>query len=155
SFVVQVCTLWRRTGRHDVLKRFWPALTRAMEHLHGMAPHGVPVGGTTFDVWDLPGIFVYNATLYLAALRLMIDSARYIEPSHAHRYHPRFAACTDVLENELWDDRGFYRTTPDRPTVFTGALAGDWAARYAGADPVLDPARAASHLRQAHRALVL
>jgi non-lysosomal glucosylceramidase len=155
SQVIQVCTAWRRTGRHDVLERFWPSLTRGMEYLHGLAPEGVPLGGTTFDVWDLPGVFVYSATLYLAALRLMIDAAAQLEPACAAIYQSRFAACTDVLEERLWDDRGFYRTSPDRPTLFTGALAGDWAARYAGADPVVDPARAASHLRHAHRALVL
>jgi uncharacterized protein (DUF608 family) len=150
-----VCTLWRQTGRRDLLERFWPALTRGMEYLHGLAPRGVPEGGTTYDVWDFPGVFVYSATLYLATLRLMIGAAAHLEPERGAVYRSRFSACTDVLERDLWDDRGFYRTTPDRPTIFTGALAGDWAARYAGVDPVLDPARAASHLRHAHRSLVL
>jgi hypothetical protein len=33
--------------------------------------------------------------------------------------------------------------------------AGDWAARLAGLDPVVDPERAATHLRHAHRVLVV
>ena len=125
-----------------------------MEYLHGLAPRGVPEGGTTFDVWDFPGAFVYTATLYLASLRFMVGLAPHIEPALAAIYDERYHACANVLENQLWDDRGFYRTTPERETVFTAALAGDWAARHAGLDPVLDPARAASHLRHAHRLLV-
>ncbi|MBI3770783.1 MAG: hypothetical protein HY271_20125 [Deltaproteobacteria bacterium] len=154
SLVLQVGTVWRQTGDRDLLERFWPALTRGMEYLHGRAPRGVPEGGTTFDVWHFPGAFAYTATLYLAALRLMADVAPHVEPERAAIYRERYVACTDVVERELWDDRGFYRTTPARDTIFTAALAGDWAARYAGLDPILDPARAASHLRHAHRLLV-
>ncbi len=154
SLVVQVGTAWRQTGRRDVIERFWPALTGGMEYLAGRAPHGVPEGGTTYDVWSLAGAFAYTATLYLAALRVMIDLASHLAPERVAVYTARYAACTDVVEGTLWDDRGFYRTTPERETVFTAALAGDWAARYAGLDPVLDPARAASHLRHAHRLLV-
>jgi uncharacterized protein (DUF608 family) len=154
SLVLQVGTAWRQTGRADLLERFWPALTRGMEYLHGRAPGGVPEGGTTFDVWNFPGTFAYTATLYLASLRLMEEIARRVEPDRAAIYHQRYVACADVVERDLWDDRGFYRTTPDRDTIFTAALAGDWAARYAGLQPVLDPARAASHLRHAHRLLV-
>ena len=84
----------------------------------------------------------------------MTDVAAHVEPERAAVYRDRALACTGVIEDELWDDRGFYRTTPERDTIFTAALAGDWAARYAGLDPVLDPARAASHLRHAHRLLV-
>jgi uncharacterized protein (DUF608 family) len=155
SLVLQIGTLWRQSGRREVLERFWPALTSGMEYLAGLAPHGVPEGGTTYDVWELPGVFVYSATLYLAALRMMGDLAAHVEPDRAALYQRRYAACADVVERDLWDDRGFYRTTPERDTIFTAALAGDWAARYAGLDPVLDPARAASHLRHAHRRLVL
>lgn len=154
SLVLQAGTAWRRSGDREMLERFWPVLVRGMEYLHGLAPRGAPEGGTTYDVWDIPGVFVYSATLYLATLRMMVELAAHVEPDLAASYRTRYATCANLVDSALWDDRGFYRTTPERETVFTAALAGDWAARYAGLDPVLDPARASSHLRHAHRLLV-
>jgi uncharacterized protein (DUF608 family) len=154
SLVLQVGRLWRTTGRRDVLERFWPALAAGMEYLNRLAPRGVPEGGTTYDVWDFPGVFVYSATLYLAALRTMRALAAAIEPARGASYDARYAACARRLDEELWDPRGFFRSSETKPTIFTAALAGDWAARWSGLDPVVDPARAASHLRHQQRVLV-
>jgi hypothetical protein len=153
SLVLQVGKMWRTTGRADVLERFWPALARAMEYLHGLAPRGVPEGGTTYDVWHFPGVFIYTATLYLASLRMMLDLAASAEPAREPAYRARFAACARRVD-ELWDTRGWFRTAEGTDTIFTAALAGDWIARYAGLEPVVDPRRAASHLRHQHRVLV-
>jgi uncharacterized protein (DUF608 family) len=153
SFVLQAGKLWRITGRRDVLDRFWPAMARGMEYLHGIAPHGVPEGGTTYDVWDFPGTFAYTATLYLAALRTAIDCAGAADPASVARYEERFATAARRTD-ALWDARGFFRSTETIDTIFTAALAGDWAARYAGLEPVVDPARAARHARHQHRVRV-
>ncbi|MGH7895311.1 MAG: GH116 family glycosyl-hydrolase [Candidatus Binatia bacterium] len=152
SFVLQAGKLWRITGREDVLDRFWPAMVRGLEYLHGIAPQGVPEGGTTYDVWDFPGTFIYTATLYLATLRTMLDCARTADPSLLARYEARYATAAQRTET-LWDARGFYRSCETIDSIFTAALAGDWAARYAGLDPVVEPSRAASHLRHQHRVL--
>ena len=154
SLVLQVGRLWRTTGRRDVLERFWPALTRGVEYLDGLAPRGVPEGGTTYDVWDFPGAFVYSATLYLATLRTMQALAAAIEPARRAAYGTRWATCARRLDEDLWDGRGFFRSSETSDTIFTAALAGDWAARWIGLDPVVDPGRAASHLRHQHRVLV-
>jgi uncharacterized protein (DUF608 family) len=154
SFVLQAGKLWRTTGRADVLERFFPAMARGMEYLHGLAPHGVPEGGTTYDVWDFPGTFVYTATLYLAALRTMTACAAVADPALVDRYVARFAAAA-ARTDALWDARGYWRSSETTDTIFTAALAGDWAARLAGLEPVVAPERARSHLRHAHRVLVL
>jgi uncharacterized protein (DUF608 family) len=153
SFVLQVAKHWRTTGRADVIERFWPALVAGMEHLDRLAPDGVPEGGTTYDIWDFPGTFVYSATLYLAALATMIAVATRIDPARVPAYRARSARCAARLD-ALWNPRGYFQTTATQDSIFTSALAGDWAARYAGLDPVVDPARATSHLRHAHRVLV-
>jgi hypothetical protein len=111
--------------------------------------------GTTYDVWDFPGAFVYSATLYLATLRTMGVLAAAIEPSRAAGYEARYAACARRLDEDLWDPRGFFRSSETRDTIFTAALAGDWAVRWLGLEPIVDPMRAASHLRHQHRVLVL
>lgn len=154
SLVLQVARHWRVGGRRDVLERFWPALRHGMDYLASIAPHGVPEGGTTYDVWDFPGTFVYTATLYLATCAAMEDLAAHVEPALVPTYAARRAVCRAKLDDELWDPRGFYRSTPTKDTIFTAALAGDWAARWIGLAPVVDPARAASHLRHQHRVLV-
>ncbi len=154
SFVLQVGKLWRTTGRRELLERFWPALIHGMEYVAGLAPAGVPEGGTTYDIWDFPGAFIYTATLYLATLATMIDLCATADPALARRYQERHARCAARIDADLWDARGFFRTTDRRDTIFTAALAGDWAARYAGLAPVVDPARAASHLRHQHRVLI-
>ena len=154
SLVLQVGKLWRMTGRRDILERFWPALRRSADYLARIAPRGVPEGGTTYDIWDFPGAFIYSATLYLATLRTLIDLAEFAEPERIPIFTERFAVCRSRVEHELWDERGYYRTSDSTDSIFTAALAGDWAARYAGLEPVVDPGRAARHLEHQHRALV-
>jgi non-lysosomal glucosylceramidase len=154
SFVLQVGKLWRLTGDRALLEPFWPALVRGMEYLDALAPRGVPEGGTTYDVWDFPGAFIYTATVYLATLATMIDVASRVEPALVERYRERSRRCARRIDDDLWNPRGYFQTTETHDTIFTAALAGDWAARYAGLPPVVDPARAASHLRHQHRVLV-
>ena len=153
SFVLQVTKHWRTTGRADVIERFWPALVAGIEHLDRLAPDGVPEGGTTYDIWDFPGTFVYSATLYLATLATMIAVASHVDPARMAAYRARSARCAARLD-ALWNPRGYFQTTATQDSIFIAALAGDWAARYAGLDPVIDPARATSHLRHQHRVLV-
>jgi non-lysosomal glucosylceramidase len=153
SLVLQVARHWRTSGRRDVLAHFWPVLVRGMDYLDGIAPRGVPEGGTTYDVWDFPGTFAYTATLYLATLAAMRDMAAHVEPARDGVLAARAARAAERLET-LWDARGYYRSSETQDTLFTAALAGDWAARWVGLAPVVDPARARRHLRHAQRVLV-
>lgn len=153
SLVLQVGKLWRATGRNDVLERFWPDLVRGIEYLQSIAPRGVPEGGTTYDIWDFPGVFAYTASLYVASLALMADMAEAIEPARVDAYRTLEATAARRLE-ELWDERGFYRATPDHETIFTAALAGDWLARATGLPGVVPHERAVSHLEHQQRVLI-
>ncbi|HZR83351.1 MAG TPA: GH116 family glycosyl-hydrolase [Candidatus Binatia bacterium] len=152
SLVLQVAKHWRTSGSRTLLERFWEDLVRAVEYLDSIAPRGVPEGGTTYDVWDFPGVFSYTATLWAATLAAMADLAAAADPARVAHYDRR-RAIAEARIAELWDERGFYRSTSDRDTLFTAALAGDWIARYAGLEPVVPPARARSHLRHQHRVL--
>ncbi|MFN8602166.1 MAG: GH116 family glycosyl-hydrolase [Candidatus Binatia bacterium] len=153
SLVLQVGKIWRATGRGDVLERFWPDLVHGVEYLRSIAPHGVPEGGTTYDVWDFPGTFAYTATLWSATLAMMADMAEAIEPQRADVYRG-IARDADAQLAILWDTRGFYRTTATHDTIFTAALAGDWIARAAGLPPVVPHARTVSHLEHQQRVLI-
>jgi len=153
SLVLQVAKAWRATGRADVLERFWPDLVRGVEYLRTIAPHGVPEGGTTYDVWDFPGTFAYTASLWSATLAVMADMAEAIEPLRADVYRG-LARDADAQLAILWDTRGFYRTTATHDTIFTAALAGDWIARASGMPPVVPHAHAVSHLEHQQRVLI-
>ncbi len=155
SEIIQAAKLYRVTGDKEWLDRFWPDLKRMAGYLESISRHGVPEGGTTYDVWDFPGSFIYSATVYLAALSAMIDLAGEAEPSEAAVYQERFDRCSARINEALWMEKeGFFRSTPDKDTVFTAALAGDWAARYSGLAPVVLPARAARHLALQYRVLI-
>jgi uncharacterized protein (DUF608 family) len=151
--VLQVGKIWRATGRMDVLERFWPDLVHGVEYLRSIAPHGVPEGGTTYDVWDFPGTFAYTASLWTATLAMMADMAEAIEPARADAYRG-LARDADAQLAILWDERGFYRTTATHDTIFTAALAGDWIARASGLAPVVPHQRAVSHLEHQQRVLI-
>jgi uncharacterized protein (DUF608 family) len=153
SLVLQVGKHWLSGGRHEMLERFWPDLVAGLDYLDSIAPRGVPEGGTTYDIWDFPGVFAYTAGLYVATLSMMIELAGAADPSRVALYERRRGAAAARLE-ELWDERGFYRSTAEQDTIFTAALAGDWIARYAGLDPVVPTERARSHLAQQHRVLL-
>lgn len=155
SEIIQAGKLYRITGDRDWIERFWPDLKRMADYLDRICVHGVPEGGTTYDVWHFPGTFIYTATTYLAALKTMIDLAEEREPSLVSLYQKRYEACTDRIQKALWDEKnGYFKSSPERPTVFTGALAGDWAARYAGLGGVIDPTQARRHMAHAYRLLI-
>jgi uncharacterized protein (DUF608 family) len=154
SLILQVGRAYRVTGREDVLERFWPAMVRGLDYLASIAPDGVPEGGTTYDVWDFPGAFIYSATLYLATLRTMLTLGATRSPELLRDWRARFDGCAALVERDLWDARGFFKSTKEKDTIFTAALAGEWAVRWAGFEPVLDVERVRSHLRHQQRVLI-
>lgn len=155
SEIIQVGKLYRITGDNAFLDEFWPDLKRMADHLDDKQKHGVPEGGTTYDTWSFPGTFIYAATVYLAALRTMIDLAEELEPAVVPMYERRYRRCNERIDLALWrETEGYFRTTPKRNTLFTAGLAGDWAARYAGLQPVIEPHRALRHMTLQYDVLI-
>jgi len=155
SEIVQAGKLYRITGDREWLERFWPDMKRMAEYLRQISKNGVPEGGTTYDIWDFPGSFIYSATVYLAAMSTMIDLAGDIEEEAAACYRERYSACRERIDEALWmEDEGYFRSTPEKNTVFTAAMAGDWLARYAGLEPVVEPERARRHMELQYRVLI-
>ena len=57
------------------------------------------------------------------------------------------------VDRALWQPaHSYYRTSEHKASLFVGALAGDWFARYAGLPPVLPVEQARAHLRLQQRA---
>jgi hypothetical protein len=155
SEIIQAGKMFLITGDRSWLDMFWTDLKRMAEYLDANCVNGVPEGGTTYDIWHFPGTFIYSAGVYLAALKMMIKLAGSIEPEIIPVYEKRAEICKKRIDDVLWDDKnGYYRSSPEKPTMFCAALAGDWAARYSGLGPVVEPERAAKHMKLAYELLI-
>jgi hypothetical protein len=157
SQIIQVAKHYRMSGDKPWVQRLWPGLKKAADYLDSICVAGVPEGGHTYDIWEwqFEGSFIYAATIYLAALRCLVDLAEELEPEQAAIYAGRLARCMDRVESKLWsEDHGYYKSTPANGNVFCGAMAGDWASRYAGLEPVVKRAKAQRHMRLSHTVLI-
>ncbi len=155
SEIIQAGKLYRITGDAVWLKKFWPDMKKMTVYLDSISVHGVPEGGTTYDVWDFPGTFIYSATVYVAALKTMMDLALEIEPASIQEFEKRYNECKKRINDSLWDEtHGYFRSSPEKDTIFTASLAGDWISRYAGLGPVVEPAKAAQHMALQHKVLI-
>jgi non-lysosomal glucosylceramidase len=86
---------------------------------------------------------------------MMIALAGHVEPELASVFEKRAETCTKRIDEALWDnDKGYFKSSPDRATMFCAALAGDWVSRYSGLSPVIEPERAASHMELAYKLLI-
>jgi uncharacterized protein (DUF608 family) len=155
SEIIQAGKLYRLTGDRAWLERFWPDMKRMAGYLDLISICGVPEGGTTYDVWDFPGTFIYSATLYLAALATMKDLALEIEEESLERYGKRFDICLERIHDALWqEEEGFFRSVPGKDSLFTASLAGDWVSRYAGLGPVIETDKALRHMERQYQVLI-
>ena len=155
SEIIQAGKLYRITGDKEWISRSWQDMKRMADYLDSISVNGVPEGGTTFDVWDFPGTFIYSATVYLATLATMKDLALEIEEELVDLYQRRYQACLSRIYSALWqENEGFFRSVPEKDTLFTASLAGDWVSRYAGLEPVIEEERARRHMQFQYRALI-
>ncbi|MFP4484470.1 MAG: GH116 family glycosyl-hydrolase [Spirochaetaceae bacterium] len=178
SLILQLGKLVLQTGDLPLLRRLWPDFTSMMGYLESTLENDIPEGITTYDYMHYRPSFVYSAILHLATLAMMIELGEVLQgadaavdagsgaapgvavgahetlPEQLQRYRAQLAATERATTDLLWDDRGFFHTCRDRPTIFTSALAGDWIARFAGLSPVVAYDRAYAHSRKQHEVLV-
>lgn len=157
SEIIQLAKHFRMSGERAWIMERLPDMQRMADYLDSISVNGVPEGGSTYDVpeWEFEGSFIYSATVYMAALTALIDLAEELEPAIVSKYRERFDRCRQRVDETLWrEDLGYYQSTPDNDTVFCGAMAGDWAARYSGLQPLLDPHKVARHMKFSHKMLI-
>lgn len=155
SEIIQAGKLYRLTGDREWLERFWPDMKRMASYLDSISVNGVPEGGTTYDVWDFPGTFIYSATVYLAAMATMKDLALEVEKDSFDTYGKRVDTCLKRIHEALWQEKeGFFRSVPGKDSIFTASLAGDWVSRYAGLGPVIEIEKARRHMERQYKVLI-
>ncbi|MBN1881658.1 MAG: hypothetical protein JW885_05745 [Deltaproteobacteria bacterium] len=162
SLILQMGKLIKITGDLDLLYASWRPFLEMTEYLLTLVENNVPEGSSTYDVFSFEPCFLYHATLYAAANRMLADLSRHIpddlDPdivNHRAAFIERAKACEETLTERLWmADKGYFRAAADNEHLFQGGLAGDWICRYAGLHPVIEPNRARSHSLIQHDILV-
>ena len=162
SLILQMGKLIKITGDLDLLYASWESFLEMTEYLLTLVTDDVPEGSSTYDVFSFEPCFLYHATLYAAANRMLADLAQYIprevDPdAHSRRaiFLGRAERCEGTFNERLWmADKGYYKASAENEHLFQGGLAGDWISRYTGMEPIIAPARARSHSLMQHDILV-
>jgi len=158
SEIIQAGKLYRITGDRSWIDKFWPDMKKMAVYLESISVEGVPEGGSTYDIpeWEFNGTFIYAATVYLAALKTMIDIAMEIEPGTVETYRKRFNLCKKRIDDTLWnEEKGYYQSTPENENMFAGGLAGDWVSRFGTLGPILEEDRVKRHMKLQHEFLIV
>ena len=162
SLILQMGKLIKITGDLELLYASWKPFLEMTEYLLTLVESDVPEGCSTYDVFSFEPCFLYHATLYAAANRMLADLAQHIpaelDPNAADRraiFLERAERCERTFNEKLWiESEGYFRAAADNEHLFQGGLAGDWISRYAGIGPIIEPRRARSHSLMQHDMLV-
>tara|TARA_B100000609_G_C17220281_1_gene439552 strand:- start:3223 stop:5685 length:2463 start_codon:yes stop_codon:yes gene_type:complete len=154
SLLLQIMRYYKQTGDKAYLEACWDEMLEMFARLRREGRDNIPVGGSTYDTFSFPGLFMYTATLYLVVLEGFVDLARERDPAIAHLAAELKRFVLHQVETKLWDERGFYRATEKKETLFFGSLAGVWFARYLGYPSPLPLQKVHAHLGWQHQLLV-
>ena len=155
-------TAWReaRSGEPALARRWWPAVSAAMEALaafdrdgDGMIENdGFP--DQTFDNVPMAGVSAYCGGLWLTALRAaaaLAESAG--EPDAAARWRAMSATAEPAFERALWTGTHFRLDSAGRfsEAVLAEQMHGPATARMLGLGDTVDPAKARTALATVFR----
>ncbi|MDP7039562.1 MAG: GH116 family glycosyl-hydrolase [Myxococcota bacterium] len=155
SIILQTYRYIKVNNDTDYLAQIWPELLKMAEHLRAISPQGVPLGGHTFDTFKIDGVFIYTAGLYLSTLGALKELAKIMNASQAESFSQQETTLLDYIETHLWEpELGYYKTSPNRPTLFLGALAGDWFRHWSGIKGGLSIEHTRAHIKRQHDVLI-
>ena len=152
SYILQAYRHYVTTGNQTILSESWAHIKKMFDHLKTLEnPHGIPEGGSTYDVYDFKGSTTYNSFLYLAALRAGIRLAKEQgESETASELNGRKIKVLETIDRHLWNPLGYFQTSIQRDTLFYGSLAGDFIARWIGLDPYFPIYQTRTHVQSLH-----
>lgn len=150
SYMVQAYHHYLHSGDVAALKVAYACFGPALDWMHSTDPDGsgLPVGGSTYDYdqdeasrqWPM----IYNATLYLAALRIAMAAAERLGQSQdVERWQQWFDAGYATLMTRYWNGEWFAKWASEaerQDNCFVAQLAGDWALRLLGLEPLFPAA---------------
>ncbi len=155
NYVLSTYRVHRTTGDPAFLSEAYPGVQRALAWLKNQDQDqdGLPEGATAFTTGPKTGTFGYTGGLYLTALRAGEAMARASQDRKSEdEYRDEARRVRATLVAQLWNGRYLNRslnpTSGDRSSnLFTGMLAGEWAATSLGLGDTLDPEMTDSSIR--------
>jgi hypothetical protein len=141
SWLIQIAKDYQQTGDSRFAEKNADRIRRAYAYMKAQIRDGsgIPVGAQTYDDFPHPEISIYSGTVYLAALQGGEVLGRAIKDADlVEDCREQFQKTQAGLIKALWNGRFFAYGTDvgggnrrdDR--LFTGQLAGEFVARYAG-----------------------
>ncbi|WP_457557259.1 GH116 family glycosyl-hydrolase [Candidatus Harpocratesius sp.] len=135
-------------GKIDFLKKHWDNFLIMWKYLKHVSIDSIPEGITTYDVMEFGRGFIYSATLYLSTLQMLHQLVLKMQKNDtenliiyqetAKEIYNLYSKVLTKIEYDLWNEKGYFQTSFEKDTIFTGALAGDWFSRYSGLKPILE-----------------
>jgi len=155
SIILQIYRHVKVNNDLTYLISVWPEILQMASHLKSIAPNGIPLGGHTFDTFKISGHFMYTAGLYLSTLYALSELAEQLADPQTKAFRKQADALAQQIQEQFWDSKeGYYKTTPDRPTLFLGSLAGDWFKHWSGLPHGLPREQVRRHVLKQHDILI-
>jgi non-lysosomal glucosylceramidase len=146
GWIIQVVKDYQQTGDYRYLHRFAGRIRDGMKFLKSKMEKGaeIPIGPTTYDDFNHPPVYSYEAGIYLATLKAAEVVAKATgDSAWAGECREQYVRSQKDMMRLLWNGRFFaYGCEPDGSgrldsILFTGQLAGEFVSRYCGWGDIL------------------
>jgi len=146
GWIIQVVKDYQQSGDFHYLYKFAGRIRDGMKFLKSKMPPGVeiPIGPTTYDDFEHPPVYSYEAGIYLATLRAAeVAAVAMGDSAWAKECRGQFTRTQNDMMRLLWNGRFFaYGCETDGSgrldsILFTGQLAGEFVSRYCGWGDIL------------------
>jgi uncharacterized protein (DUF608 family) len=146
GWIIQVVKDYQQSNDSQYLHKYAGRIKDGMHFLKSkMAPGAeIPIGPTTYDDFEHPPVYSYEAGIYLATLRAAeVVAIATGDSAWAKECREQFTRTQKDMMRLLWTGRFFaYGCNPDGSgkldsILFTGQLAGEFVSRYCGWGDIL------------------
>jgi uncharacterized protein (DUF608 family) len=146
GWIIQIVKDYQQSGDFHYLYKYAGRVKDGMRFLKSKmaAGAGIPIGPTTYDDFEHPPVYSYEAGIYLATLKAAeVTAVATGDSAWARECREQFARTQKDMMRLLWNGRFFaYGCEPDGSgrldsILFTGQLAGEFVSRYCGWGDIL------------------
>ncbi|MFC1482888.1 GH116 family glycosyl hydrolase [Candidatus Margulisiibacteriota bacterium] len=152
KFVLMVYRNYFITKDKKFLKKCWPAMKMAMEYLltmdkdHDGIPENAAYPDQTYDNWLMVGVSAYCGSLWLAALKACIQSAKVLKKD-TKQFQLNFEKAQKSFIKKLWN-KDYFKFCEKDNAVMTDQLIGQWYCSLMGLGNIVDEAKIKKTLKK-------
>ena len=159
KFIQQVYAYFHKTHDLAFLDFVWPACLKTYNFMETRDTNhnGIPdIGNTTYDTWGLHGDNLLCGGLWVGALEAMEQMAAIKgDTVFSNQLLQKSNITKPVLDSLFWkSDLQYYRIDASSNAIMADGLNGERYCETTDLDPILPPARIASHMNQVYERCV-